>query len=109
MVVQSQCRAIKNKALAYLSMLKDPAVTADILKRFRGATNMTDKIAMLAALSDTPSEAPFVMSPDMHPPQSQHTCLLRNRELVAWVQIQQLNMARSRTLEIALTAPLPWF
>lgn len=106
MVVQSQCRAIKNKALAYLSMLKDPAVTADILKRFRDATNMTDKIAMLAALSDTPSEAPFVMSPDMHPPQSQHTCLLRTRELVA---IQQLNMARSRTLEIALTAPLPWF
>jgi aminopeptidase N len=49
-------RAIKNKALAYLSMLKDPAVTADILKRFRGATNMTDKIAMLAALSDTASD-----------------------------------------------------
>jgi hypothetical protein len=38
----------------YLAMLKDEAVTADVLKRFRGATNMTDKIAMLATLADTP-------------------------------------------------------
>jgi Domain of unknown function (DUF3458_C) ARM repeats len=47
-------RSIKNKALMYLAMLKDEAVTADVLKRFRGATNMTDKIAMLATLADTP-------------------------------------------------------
>ena len=38
----------------YLAMLKDEVVTADVLKRFRGATNMTDKIAMLATLADTP-------------------------------------------------------
>jgi Domain of unknown function (DUF3458_C) ARM repeats len=50
-------RSIKNKALMYLAMLKDEAVTADVLKRFRGATNMTDKIAMLATLADTPGAA----------------------------------------------------
>lgn len=35
-------------------MLKDDAVTTELLKRFRSATNMTDKIAMLATLADTP-------------------------------------------------------
>lgn len=55
-------RSIKNKALAYLAMLKDDAVTADILMRFRGATNMTDKIAMLATLADTPGTRCFMTS-----------------------------------------------
>ena len=53
-VLHHPYRSIKNKALMYLAMLKDEAVTADVLKRFRGATNMTDKIAMLATLADTP-------------------------------------------------------
>lgn len=48
------CRQIKNKALSYLSTLKDEKVTADVLSRFRDATNMTDSIAMLAVLADTP-------------------------------------------------------
>jgi Domain of unknown function (DUF3458_C) ARM repeats len=55
--VATSYRSIKNKALMYLAMLKDEAVTADVLKRFRGATNMTDKIAMLATLADTPGGA----------------------------------------------------
>mmetsp|Transcript_7416 Transcript_7416/g.21902 ORF Transcript_7416/g.21902 Transcript_7416/m.21902 type:complete len:899 (-) Transcript_7416:562-3258(-) len=49
-------RQIKNKALAYLSMLKDENVTADVLGRFRGASNMTDSITMLSTLVDTPGE-----------------------------------------------------
>ena len=52
------CRQIKNKALLYLSMLKEENVTSDILGRFRGASNMTDSISMLATLADSPGEVP---------------------------------------------------
>ncbi len=50
------CRQIKNKALSYLSMLKEENVTSDILGRFRGASNMTDSISMLATLADSPGK-----------------------------------------------------
>jgi aminopeptidase N len=52
-------RALKNKALALLSCLPGPPpeVTADLLARFRGATNMTDRINALACLADCPGEA----------------------------------------------------
>ncbi|BDA49167.1 Aminopeptidase N [Coccomyxa sp. Obi] len=53
---QAAQRAIKNKALSYLSALKDPKVTADLLQRTRSATNMTDQISALACLAD--SEGP---------------------------------------------------
>eukprot|EP00887_Chlorella_sp_A99_P002892 scaffold6.g2892.t1 len=43
-------RGLKNKALAYLASLKEPAVMQALLARFRAATNMTDEIAALAAL-----------------------------------------------------------
>ncbi|EIE24754.1 aminopeptidase N, partial [Coccomyxa subellipsoidea C-169] len=49
-------RAIKNKALSYLSTLKDPSVTADLLQRTRSATNMTDQISALACLVDSESQ-----------------------------------------------------
>jgi aminopeptidase N len=52
-VVQAAQRAIKNKALSYLSALRDPKVTADLLDRSRSATNMTDQIAALACLVDS--------------------------------------------------------
>lgn len=55
-VVQAAQRAIKNKALSYLSTLKDPSVTADLLQRTRSATNMTDQISALACLVDSESE-----------------------------------------------------
>ena len=45
-------RALKNRALAYLSYTCDPAVRADLLARARGASNMTDRIAAVAALVD---------------------------------------------------------
>jgi len=52
-------RALKNKALGLLSCLPGPPpeVTADLLARFRGATNMTDRIGALACLADTPGAA----------------------------------------------------
>ncbi|KAK9918305.1 hypothetical protein WJX75_003036 [Coccomyxa subellipsoidea] len=52
---QAAQRAIKNKALSYLSALKDPQVTADLLQRTRSATNMTDQISALACLVDSES------------------------------------------------------
>uniref|UniRef100_A0A061S086 Aminopeptidase N n=1 Tax=Tetraselmis sp. GSL018 TaxID=582737 RepID=A0A061S086_9CHLO len=45
-------RALKNKALGYLSMLERQEINQEILQRFRDATNMTDQIAALAALMD---------------------------------------------------------
>jgi len=45
-------RALKNKCMGYLSSLNDPDFNAKILQRFREATNMTDQIATLAALTD---------------------------------------------------------
>ena len=45
-------RALKNKCLGYLAALEDPEFTTEVLQRFREATNMTDTIAALAALSD---------------------------------------------------------
>lgn len=43
-------RALKNKALGYLANLGEPAVTEQLLRRAREATNMTDEISALAAL-----------------------------------------------------------
>lgn len=43
-------RALKNKALGYLSALGEPEVTEQLLRRFKEATNMTDEISALAAL-----------------------------------------------------------
>jgi aminopeptidase N len=40
-------RAIKNKALALLSTLHDTGITANLLQRFREATNMTDQVRTL--------------------------------------------------------------
>ena len=47
-------RALKNKAIAYLSTLKLPEITSSILSRFKASKNMTDQIATLAALIDLP-------------------------------------------------------
>jgi len=47
-------RAAKNKALGYLSMLGDAGVTADLLNRFKHAENMTNQIAALQCLNETP-------------------------------------------------------
>ena len=48
-------RAIRNKALGYLSCLSDAGVISDIAKRHAAASNMTDSVATLAALVDNPS------------------------------------------------------
>lgn len=48
-------RALKNKALAYLAALDDAGVRADLAARAARATNMTDRVAALAALVDAPS------------------------------------------------------
>jgi aminopeptidase N len=50
-------RAAKNKALALLSTLGDESVTEQLLRRFRAATNMTDRISALACLAETPGAA----------------------------------------------------
>ena len=57
---QAARRALKNRALYYLGELGDGKVTADLLRRTREATNMTDHIAALAALTDHPG-APYPM------------------------------------------------
>jgi aminopeptidase N len=49
-------RTLKNRALALLGELGDPAITADLLERQRGASNMTDKVAALAALLEQPGK-----------------------------------------------------
>ncbi|KAK9814410.1 hypothetical protein WJX72_005522 [[Myrmecia] bisecta] len=49
-------RALKNKALGYLAALGDAQITADVLRRFREAGNMTDKVAALASLADMEGE-----------------------------------------------------
>lgn len=51
-------RAVKSKALAYLSSLGESEVALDILARFRKAENMTDKISCLSALNDSPGVPP---------------------------------------------------
>ena len=56
MYVQAAKRALKNKALGYLSALGDPKVSADLRERTRSATNMTDQIAALAGLCDSECE-----------------------------------------------------
>ncbi|KAG2426656.1 hypothetical protein HXX76_012967 [Chlamydomonas incerta] len=43
-------RALKNRALAILSTLEDPAITAMLLARFKEASNMTDEISALGSL-----------------------------------------------------------
>ena len=54
--LQAAKRALKNKALGYLSALDDPKVCADLLERARSATNMTDQIAAVAGLCDSDCE-----------------------------------------------------
>ncbi|GMH38910.1 hypothetical protein BSKO_06808 [Bryopsis sp. KO-2023] len=49
-------RALKNRALAYLSSLNKPKYNEECLKRCREATNMTDAIAALGALSSVPCD-----------------------------------------------------
>ena len=44
---------MKNRALSYLSTLKDAKVSEGLLARSRAATNMTDQIAALACLADS--------------------------------------------------------
>lgn len=53
---QAAKRALKNKALGYLSALDDPKISTDLLERARSATNMTDQIAALAGLCDSDCE-----------------------------------------------------
>ena len=62
---QAAQRALKNRALSYLSALKDPAVTQDLLARTRAATNMTDQISALACLADSESAAPGTLNPKL--------------------------------------------
>lgn len=50
-------RALKNKALAYLAASGDAAITEQVLSRYRAASNMTDKISALAALTDSEGKA----------------------------------------------------
>ena len=45
-------RALKNAALAYLSLLDDPAMVALTRQQFDGADNMTDRMAALACLNE---------------------------------------------------------
>jgi aminopeptidase N len=49
-------RALRNKALVYLSTLGDAAVITDIAARHARADNMTDSMATLAALVEQPVE-----------------------------------------------------
>ena len=53
-------RTLKNKALQMLSASGDPAVSKELLNRFREATNMTDTIAALTALIDSEGRLPVL-------------------------------------------------
>jgi len=50
-------RDLKNHGLSMLSFLEEPEITEELLKRFRGATNMTDRITALSCLCDTTGPA----------------------------------------------------
>ncbi len=68
-------RAAKNKALSYLSMLGDAAITANLLHRFQTAQNMTDQIAVLAALNETPGPPVMLAVRFARPkPHASHFC-----------------------------------
>ena len=54
---QAARRALKNRALCFLGQLDDGKVRADLLRRAREATNMTDHAAALYALNDHPGAA----------------------------------------------------
>ena len=47
-------RAVKAKALGYLSALGDSQVAADLLTRYGASSNMTDQMSCLGALNDSP-------------------------------------------------------
>jgi aminopeptidase N len=49
-------RSLKNSALAYLVSLDEPALTDLALHQYNTATNLTDKVAAIAALSQNPGE-----------------------------------------------------
>jgi aminopeptidase N len=49
-------RSLKNSALAYLVSLDEPALTDLALHQYKTASNLTDKVAALAALSQNPGE-----------------------------------------------------
>jgi aminopeptidase N len=53
-------RALKNSCLAYLALLKDPAITVRILNQLENGGSMTNSIAALSILadSDSPDRAP---------------------------------------------------
>ncbi|KAK9785425.1 hypothetical protein WJX73_000376 [Symbiochloris irregularis] len=51
---QAAKRVLKNKCLGFLAALGEPAVYSMLLQRFRDASNMTDEIAALAALTECP-------------------------------------------------------
>ncbi|GFH14567.1 uncharacterized protein HaLaN_10648 [Haematococcus lacustris] len=59
-------RALKNKALAMLSSLEDPEITANILQRFREATNMTDQVRW-QAMSNAPGNVSLAKQLVDHP------------------------------------------
>ncbi len=49
-------RSLKNSALAYLVSLDEPALTDLALHQYKTASNLSDKVAALAALSQNPGE-----------------------------------------------------
>lgn len=62
-------RAVKAKALSYLSSLGENEVAQAVLERFRKAENMTDKISCLSALNDSPGKTTQGMYPRAACPQ----------------------------------------
>ena len=48
---------VANTCLRYLSVLGEPAITAEIERRFQAADNMTDRQAALGLLTDLPGPA----------------------------------------------------
>ena len=73
-------RAAKNKGLSYLAMLDDADVIADLLKRFKGAENMTDQVAVLLcttqAVHQTSTGSCSGCAGVASPPQSAHDRLI---------------------------------
>ncbi|KAG9159331.1 hypothetical protein Leryth_017958 [Lithospermum erythrorhizon] len=79
-------RALKNTALVYLGSLGDPEVTELALHEYRTATNMTEQIAALVAIEQTPGKTRDEVLSDFYD-KWQHDYLVINK----WLAIQAVS------------------
>ncbi|PSS04188.1 Puromycin-sensitive aminopeptidase [Actinidia chinensis var. chinensis] len=79
-------RALKDIALGYLALLKDPELTELALDEYRSATNMTEQFAALAAIAQNPGKTHDDVLADFYD-KWQHDFLVVNK----WFALQAMS------------------